>query len=73
MNNLILNKLNDDPFYTNNLIMKTFAQFLLKIMHSLFIIDFEVQKYGLVDSRMGFDLVLKSFINEWNFSNQILH
>jgi hypothetical protein len=64
VNNLILNKLNDDPFYTNNLIMKTFAQFLLKIMHSLFIIDFEVQKYGLVDSRMGFDLVLKSFINE---------
>jgi hypothetical protein len=44
--------------------MKTFGQFLLKIMHSLFIMDFGVQKYGLVNSRMGFDLVLKCFISE---------
>jgi hypothetical protein len=33
-------------------------------MHSLSIMDFEVQKYGVVDSRMGFDLVLRSFISE---------
>jgi hypothetical protein len=57
-------KLYDDPFYINNLIMKTFAQFVLKIIHSLFIMDFEVQKYGLVNSRMDFDLVLRSLIIE---------
>jgi hypothetical protein len=44
--------------------MKTFAQFKKIIMHSLFIKDFEVQKYGLVNSRMGFDLVSSSFISE---------
>jgi hypothetical protein len=35
--------------------------------------DFEVTKYGLVNSRMGFDVILRSFIIEWNFSNQRLH
>jgi hypothetical protein len=39
-NNLILNTLNDDSFYINNLIMKTFALFFLKTMHSLSIMDF---------------------------------
>jgi hypothetical protein len=40
VNNLILNSLNDDSFYTNNLIMKTFAQFFWKIMHSVSIVDY---------------------------------
>jgi len=37
MNNLILNTLNDDSFYANNLIMKTFVQ--LFIENNEFIMD----------------------------------
>jgi len=50
VNNLILNKLNDDSFYINNLIMKTFAQFFLENNQSLWIVDFWSKKYGLINS-----------------------
>jgi len=41
VNKFILNILNNElTFLTNNLIMKTFAQLFLKIMHSLLIVDF---------------------------------
>jgi hypothetical protein len=42
MNILILNTLNDDSFYTNNLIMKTFLQLFIK--NNAFIMNNELLK-----------------------------
>jgi len=42
MNKLILNTLNDDSFYINNLIMKTFVQLFIK--NNAFIMNNELLK-----------------------------
>jgi len=48
VNNLALNALNNDSFWTNNLIMKTFSQLFFENNGFIIKMDFWKKKYGLV-------------------------
>jgi hypothetical protein len=49
VNNLALNALNNDSFWINNLIMKTFAQLFFENNAFIIKMNFWNKKYGLVN------------------------